>query len=875
MSKTHVESNVEKLRQEIVEWKARASAAGNAALLQNLVDQERALQTLENETVEPARLAVAGNFASGKTRLLEGWMGCGGLLPVAENPTTGNIVEFHLQRCSEIQETRLRDWRVRIVDSNSANLILGKLLATGAALIQHEWQDGLSLLQRAQDEKSPTRWIDATNWALKAHAPEHTEKLQAVAFEVYRFARVYEQARKLAGKVLVASAAHAERLMTLEFDPQEFYSGNLRDLRLSLPEVTDDFSFGALTDEQVAALFPVIGKIMVNVDLPDDVADCISTNPVINRKIVDCPGAGADGTSVRDETLCSVELQEVDGVVALIDARNPGDSRDFINDVKRIWGVEGKKRVLAVISRFDQMPVSNGDQQKLSELARGTGPLSLDELRTACGKTLFVLLAAARQTVLDGDIDRIALVSAMAYIDAARMNGVNLGTAEFLSGQVDSSGHPWIVTCKLWQAIAERLRLGASTDEERAVARLLLDFAQAGGCHRLLSIVDEHMDGDGRDNNENRLADEWQKFKRLQEELRKLVAELPEVTATDDDDADDNSYAAAAQAVAHVYHGVGSAIAKAPPELTVRPKGQQTPVAVGRVLRREAIGQVFDWSCWRDTLNMIDPDREPNMIPIVPAEEAAGGTEPDSSESETSASEGSTSDLLTASQRELRRRRQIPICSEDFEKPFLETCEKLDGILYSTLKAVLTSTIDNIRDRVCEQLGDSQDQLLKRLIAASSDEAFLERLGPDRDRFCLAVELATDENRLFEDIESAVNVVIDQTSHLADGFFPLQRTRDGSRAVTYPWYGPVNERFGRTFEPRHRHLMRLFRLRNALVDATVFYLNSALHQLQNELHRVVKDRLEFIELEFETAARLESNTGTMSDIADSLVNELF
>ncbi|MFM9960723.1 MAG: hypothetical protein ACKV2Q_05805 [Planctomycetaceae bacterium] len=870
MTISDVKSNRAELCKVLAEWKAKASAAGDDSLVQMLVDQERELHRLENDTIKPARLGIVGRFSAGKTRLLEAWLGCGGMLPVAENPTTGNIVEFHLQRCSDIGESRLRDWQVQIVDVQSANLILDRLLKAAVGLMQLEWRDGLPLLNRALDEKSPTRWVDATNWALQAHAPEHTEKLQAVAFEVYRFALVYEKARKLAGKVLVASAQHADRLMTLQFDPQQFYSGNLRDLRLSLPTITDNFSLDALTDEQVLALFPVVRKIIVSVDLPDPVADCITSDREINFQIVDCPGAGADGTSVRDEMLCALELRETDGIVALIDARNPGDSRDFINEIKRLWGAQGKERVLAVISRFDQMPVSDGDARMLAELANGSGPLSLDELRAACARTFFVLLSAARQTVLNGEVDRVALMSAMAYIDAAHVNGISLGTQQFLIEQIDNSEHYWIAKCEQWQAIGERLQQGATTPEEQAIARLLVEFAQDGGGHRLSSIVEEHMQRVGDGGKAERLKRDWDAFLKTQDELEQLVADLVVVVEDVVKQRSATSIATAAQRVGHAFNVVGSALALAPLELTLRPKGKQKAVAVRPVLRREAIGMVCDWAYWRDTLNAIDPDREPNMIPIVAAKTLPVSDAQHPQEIGPTAPAVETANVMADSRRELLRRRQIPVRSSDFEKPFFETCERLNVIVRSTLKAVLASTIDNIGSRVAEQMGPSRDDWLQRLVAATTDEDFLKRLGTDRENFRLAVELAADEERLSKDLDGALEAVFSKASQLADGFFPLQRKRDGSHAVTYPWYEPVNSRFGRMFEPRHRHLMRLFRLRSTLIDATIFYLGNILHQLQDELRRVVRDRLEFIEHELDAAARLEPVV-----ITDVNLDELF
>ncbi len=811
---------------EIANWKRTLAGCSDRSLANSVIDHERYLKRLQMERGQPVRIAVLGRFASGKTTVLGALTGTCGLLPIAENPTTGNIVEISLHRGeSSLTEARLRNWRVQIVDRATAEQTLSRLLSIAAGLLELEWPAGRELLRRAQNQKSPSHWTDAVNWAIEARAKEHTPKLRAVAFEIYRFARIFEQLLHHAGCVLPVSEAHAHRLMTLEDNPGEIYDGDLH----AIPRLASsggDLSFDRFTDNELRAVFPAVRKILVDADLPIAVANRITHNRQFNFQIVDAPGSGADGSSIRDEAIAAVELRDVDVVLAVINSRLPGDNQDWSNEITRTWGLEGKSRVRTVVNRVDELPIT-AELPILERLASQSEPVSFEQLRSICSKTLFVLLEAARRSVLDRDYSRITLLSSMAVIDKSLAENVRLGTADFLRTNIETSNREWRVRQRMWQALGHKLQQSAATAEERAVAQLLLDFGDDGGGRRLLNTITDHIATSGIKDRNARQEKEWAEFHSNHAELKKRISELQATAPTDDPTSAEESILVWLERGRQAYQDVSSGISNMAPQLKIRSKRHKTPIGIVPAIEREAIGRVCDWDCWRDTLNLIDHNREPCLIPPCSAEELAT--------------------------RPLKPR--IPLKSDDFVAPFQATCNELIQLINSLVPSLVSYAIDDVRERVLQRLGNDQTRLHDALRRAVDDTAMQRQLGDKHADFARAVQLVCDESDLEQEITQQLTKLLERCGSEALQKYPLQQNLLGSRAVVYPWNHHIQERYRLQFETRHRHVMRIYRLRFTLTDAILFYLKITLSELASRLHHTVAERVAGIQKQLQIASQ--------------------
>lgn len=842
MGKGSTAAEISAMSAEIKTWKSIVAPRGEHDLLEQINHHERVLKQLQSEQCKPARLCLVGRFSSGKTTVLSTLLGVCGQLKVAENPTTGNIVEFTLHRGGkELRETRLRDWRVRIVDRETAEQILLSLLRTASSLLEKEGKGNRDLLRRAMDRNSATHWIDAVNWAMSARA-ELTREIRAVAFEVYRFARIFEQLLMHAGQVFSISQQQADRLMTLDFDPDLVYDCDLSTLP-TLSRKGRDFAFDAMSDDDLRAVIPAVCKILVDADLPDSVADLITDEQQFDFQIVDCAGFHAEGSSIRDATICSVELRNVDAVLAVIDSRLPGETLDWASGLTQTWGQEAKSRVLTAVNRFDELSLRE-EMPVLQKLSMSADPLSLEELRRVCARTVFVLLQAAGRTVLDGDMSRVILTSALAYIDYQLTCGVRLGTSEFLNAKIESSKREWRASCELWGKIGARLEKGATTDEQRSVARLLLDLSEDGGGKRLLNALKSHLRGRGGVWQRDRLSKEWSQFLIIHAELSELVKGLPfEFTETRPDR---RGLIDAVQHAGHAYHVVSDAVRKTPADLQVRPRGRSASVRVIPLIEVEAVGRVADWDCWRDTLNSIEPTREPCMVPIPG-----------------SASQGSS-----------WRRLHVPMKSDDFEEPFLTTCSELISWIGNLLPRLIEHAVEEVNVRLQEQLGPRRAEIISGLQSATTDESVRNLLGAGFVEFCRAVQLCCGDLALRQEIEAELKEVLKTCGGHADAGYPLQRTRGGNHAVVYPWNERIFREYRLAFESRHRHVMRIYRLRHTLTDAVLYFLRNCLYELQNKLHATVADRLDYIQHTLESAYRQIADNSGECGSEDPLANLL-
>ena len=79
------------------------------------------------DATSPVRFALIASFSAGKTRLLESLLGCGGSWPVAEGPSTGNVVEFRLQPEISAKVTSVTRHRITFISrTESKDFLVGE-----------------------------------------------------------------------------------------------------------------------------------------------------------------------------------------------------------------------------------------------------------------------------------------------------------------------------------------------------------------------------------------------------------------------------------------------------------------------------------------------------------------------------------------------------------------------------------------------------------------------------------------------------------------------------------------------------------------------------------------------------------------------------
>src|SRR5262249_48610945 len=133
-------------------------------------------------------------------------------------------------------------------------------------------------------------------------------------------------------------------------------------------------------------------------------------------ELVDCPGLGADRSSLRDAYLCMRELKNIETIVIVVDASDPGaDAPTRIYDLMHdAWEGYIKDRILAVANKFDALFDKDAtDLVAWRSLAGADGGLTESEVRARFGQTIEEIITSARNVVEQGRDDRISFVSAL------------------------------------------------------------------------------------------------------------------------------------------------------------------------------------------------------------------------------------------------------------------------------------------------------------------------------------------------------------------------------------------------------------------------------------------------------------------------------
>ena len=123
----------ESIRRELKLLKQNQSAPSNEILNNSqLRDCLKKIEESANKTFElassPVKIAVMGEFSSGKTLLIGNLIGYADALPVNNIPTTGNVTAIHLFQQEEFKTTEFDDFIVEYLSGEEVQECFGYML---------------------------------------------------------------------------------------------------------------------------------------------------------------------------------------------------------------------------------------------------------------------------------------------------------------------------------------------------------------------------------------------------------------------------------------------------------------------------------------------------------------------------------------------------------------------------------------------------------------------------------------------------------------------------------------------------------------------------------------------------------------------------
>ena len=223
-----------------------------------------------------------------------------------------------------------------------------------------------------------------------------------------------------------------------------------------------------LDRNRIAGLFPLIRSVRVDVQVPGPIATRLGLDRIPRFELVDCPGLGADRSSLRDAYLCMRELKNIETIVIVVDSADPGaDAPTRIYDLMHdAWEGYIKDRILAVANKFDALfDKDSSDLDELRKLAAAEGNFTEGDVRGTFGETLDEIIVSTRNVVERGRDDRIAPVSALQGLHwlgeepAYGGGGLTVYTPEFRARHLTPEQVTrWDELSDLWQGCRRQAR---------------------------------------------------------------------------------------------------------------------------------------------------------------------------------------------------------------------------------------------------------------------------------------------------------------------------------------------------------------------------------------------------------------------------------
>lgn len=821
MLTAEIEAQTRGLLEELSGIELHSSQMHLASGLRDLNDLAR---DILKDCSAPVRLGVLGEFSAGKTRLIEAILGLANRLPTGEIPSTGNIVEFHCKAVPGLKRSEFGKFdeatgafmadadhcEVVIVTHQEARAFLEHLRREAAATFAAadvEFRKGL-------DAVPLDDWDRWRIWAQDVFENARKYDLRFLAFEAFRFAQAYQACGAVLNgqSIVVTGKAVADIAMTLPTAPGRPAGNSLPDCPTMLSSVPT-----TLSKELMIGLFPLVRVVRINVGLPEEFGRVLQGGGDEPFVLVDCPGLGAEESTLRDKFLCLRELESVESILIVVDSRRPGSNGALVlHDMMRdAWNTSIKDRVLVALGRFDQVLGDVSKQHAAESVASLADPLTADELFRVLHDPLGKLVSNGRKPLENGRLDRVSVVSGNAALWRlkAKHPGIEIGDHSFFEQTFSSDAVRSIErSLEIWAAVAKRLRSGDISD--KLIADWFREYSGDGGLSRLKSMCRAHLDEHGSANLNAKvfnkfssLKGRWETFKKAEEASRPRVegASQPQVGSAPLD------LGRMSLRLSAIYQEIIADLANAGvTSLLFRPPGRIDLIGALEYLHEECVFKIGEWEEWKLLFDNVDPMHGPGQIKVVePAVQAPVLQGPRSAR--------------------VRRSKSIPTRTDDFFVPFSKTVREVELLTQEVCKSSIRLLLEDHASKVRENLG--RDAM--SVATAITTPGLVDRLCTTvldvemREDYVYALGDAIAPTNYFDYLasECLVPAASEDGDDRMRAIFPLALTsKDGSRiGRVFHWEPEIAEKYGGQMV-HGRHQIHVIRNRQAMEESAVFHI---------------------------------------------------
>ncbi len=402
-----IKENVQSLETSILQAMNSNPAERIRQALQEALDHLRRCKELCDA---PLRIAIVGEFNSGKTLLLNSILDCADLFPSLLQPTTGNVLELRVALRREEKPVQIKSAKVNFFNERETWEILNYYLKD----LNNQGLEGKipATVNNPNDlAKLEDKLISAYDQPL-----DISTKYGVLATLEYVMALKYNQGLVLREqrhevsipKDLLPDALTLMGRPELEKGAQFFHA--------ALQKIYDSVGSFDINDtlnhKNIRAVFPLMRRVVVTVDawcLPFGIEHPEDYSPLA---FLDFPGLGAESSNARDRFLCTNEIRDAHAILLIFNGANPGASGASV--MASLFQQVGKlttERTLIAINRFDEFapePTNISIQDYYSHVVDGTSV------------GFSTLLTPAKNLFSGSKNLRIYLCSAMCYLFEAK-----------------------------------------------------------------------------------------------------------------------------------------------------------------------------------------------------------------------------------------------------------------------------------------------------------------------------------------------------------------------------------------------------------------------------------------------------------------------
>jgi len=410
--------------------------AGPPDSVQTKLSQARELLQRGMELADaPLRMALVGEFNSGKTLLLNSVLDSTDIFPSLLQPTTGNVLEVRVSLRAEERPAEIKKATISFFNQFEVDNILDAYLKD----LRNQGLEGL-----------PTKvGMDELDKLEKLLCKKFQE-LSAVNIKYAILAAIEYIICLNCNRQLVCREERISCSLPIDLIPAALTLSARPDLSKGIQSIcsifrqmyekTGDKVIEKVSSSNLKSVFPMVRRVVVDVSawhVPFGLKDADSTT----LAFLDFPGLGAEGSSARDTYLCMTEIRDAHAVLILFNGSNPGGSGASI--MTSLFQKAGKlsiERTIVVVNRFDEFHPLPSEQTVETYYAH-------EQEGTTVG---FSTILVPAKNLLSSSKLRLYICSALCYLfdEKSRRPNWNFGNAKWFNDSKRQAAYTLYKRCQ-------------------------------------------------------------------------------------------------------------------------------------------------------------------------------------------------------------------------------------------------------------------------------------------------------------------------------------------------------------------------------------------------------------------------------------------